>query len=106
VHLSLGGGPLEDCAADAHRERAAGVTGGAIGLVVAFAFTLPASLSWPALGFTFALSAASGLLRPDAGLQSTKADFTPALKEGRSQGWGRMTIDLPQVDEGQRPVSQ
>jgi len=78
------------------------VAGGALGLGVAFAgirfitwlmangreqFTLGAALNWPVLGFTFALAVAAGVLFGLApAMQSTKIDFTPALKENRLQG--------------------
>ena len=105
VRLSLGAGRWRLVRQMLTESVLLAVTGGAMGLLVAFAgirtitwliangrenFTLHASLNWPVLGFTFALSVLSGLvfgLTP--ALQSTKADFTPALKEGRSQGWGR-----------------
>ncbi len=78
------------------------VAGGALGLAVAFAgirfitwlvangrarFTLHATLDWPVLGFTFALAAVAGIVFGLApAIQCTKIDFTPALKENRSQG--------------------
>jgi predicted permease len=78
------------------------VTGGALGLGVGFAgirfitwlmangqghFTLRAELNWPVLGFTFALAIVAGLLFGLApAIQTTKVDFTPALKENRVQG--------------------
>ncbi len=78
------------------------LTGGALGLFVAFAgirfitwllangrldFTLRAQLDWPVLAFTFAIAIAAGILFGLApAIQSTKVDFTPALKESRSQG--------------------
>jgi predicted permease len=105
VRLSLGAGRWRIVRQMLTESVLLAVTGGAMGLFVAFAgirmitwliangrenFTLHASLSWPVLGFTFTLSVASGLVFGLApALQSTKADFTPALKEGRSQGWGR-----------------
>ncbi len=77
--------------------------GGALGMLVALAgirmitwliangrenFTLHASLDWPVLGFTFALAIVAGIVFGLApAVQATKVDFTPALKEGRSQGW-------------------
>ena len=76
--------------------------GGALGLAVALAgirfitwllangraeFTLRASLSWPVLAFTFGLAVAAGMLFGLApAIQATQLDFTPALKESRSQG--------------------
>jgi len=78
------------------------VTGGALGLSVAFAgirfitwllangreqFTLRAGLNWPVLGFTFALALVAGVLFGLApALQATNVDFTPALKESPLQG--------------------
>ena len=80
------------------------VAGGTLGLGVAFAgirfitwllangrdqFTLRAALNWPVLGFTFALAVAAGVLFGLApAIQSTKVDFTPALKENRLRGSG------------------
>ena len=80
------------------------VTGGVLGLGVAFAgiqfitwlmangraqFTLHAQLNWPVLAFTFALSVMAGMLFGLApAVQATKVDFTPALKESRTQGAG------------------
>jgi len=50
-------------------------------------FTLRAELNWPVLAFTFTLAVAAGLLFGLVpAIQSTKVDFTPALKENRSQG--------------------
>jgi predicted permease len=50
-------------------------------------FTLRAELNWPVLGFTFALAVAAGCLFGLApAIQSTKVDFTPALKDYRVQG--------------------
>ena len=76
--------------------------GGVLGLFVAFAgirlitwliangrenFTLHAALDWPVLGFTFALAVIAGMIFGLApAIQSTKVDFTPALKQGRSTG--------------------
>jgi len=78
------------------------VAGGTLGLGVAFTgirfitwllangreqFTLLAGLNWPVLCFTFALAVAAGVLFGLApGIQSTKVDFTPALKENRLRG--------------------
>ena len=78
------------------------VIGGVLGLGVGFAgirfitwlmangrdqFTLRAELNWPVLAFTFGLSVAAGMLFGLApAVQSTKVDFTPALKENRVQG--------------------
>ena len=103
VRLSLGAGRWRIVRQMLTESVLLAVTGGAMGLFVAFAgvrmitwliangrenFTLHASLNWPVLGFTFALSVASGLVFGLApALQSTKGDFIPALKEGRSQGW-------------------
>ena len=102
VRLSLGAGRWRIVRQMLTESVLLAVTGGAMGLFVAFAgvrlitwlmangrenFTLHAALNWPVLGFTFALSVACGLVFGLApALQSTKADFTPALKEGRSQG--------------------
>jgi predicted permease len=105
VRLSLGAGRWRIVRQMLTESVLLSVTGGAMGLLVGYAgirmitwllgngrenFTLHASLSWPVLGFTFALSVASGLVFGLApALESTKADYTPALKEGRAQGWGR-----------------
>ena len=105
VRLSLGAGRWRIVRQMLTESVLLAVAGGAMGLLVAFAgirmitwliangrenFTLHASLNWPVLGFTFALSVASGLVfGVTPALQSTKTDFTSALKEGRSQGWGR-----------------
>ncbi len=78
------------------------VFGGVLGLAVGFAgirfitwlmangraqFTLRAELNWPVLAFTFALSVVAGMIFGLApAIQSTKVDFTPALKESRVQG--------------------
>ena len=78
------------------------VAGGTLGLGVALAgirfitwllangreqFTLRAALNWPVLFFTFALAVAVGVLFGLApAIQSTKIDFTPALKQNRLQG--------------------
>lgn len=103
VRLSLGAGRWRIVRQMLTESVLLAVTGGTTGLFVAFAgvrmitwliangrenFTLHASLNWPVLGFTFALSVASGLVFGLApALESTKGDFTPALKAGRSQGW-------------------
>lgn len=104
VRLSLGAGRWRIVRQMLTESVLLALAGGAMGLFVAFAgirlitwlmangrenFSLHATLNWPVLGFTFALSVASGLVFGLApALQSTKTDFTPALKEGRSQGWG------------------
>ena len=50
-------------------------------------FSLRAEIDWPVLGFTFALAVAAGMLFGLApAIQATKVDFTPALKESRTQG--------------------
>ena len=80
------------------------VTGGVLGLGVGLAgvrfitwllangkeqFTLRAALDWHVLGFTFALAVVAGVLFGLApAIQSTRVDFTPALKENRLQGSG------------------
>jgi predicted permease len=78
------------------------VLGGLLGLAVGFGgiqfitwlmangrtgFTLHAALDWRVLGFTFAVSLAAGILFGLApAVQATKVDFTPALKESRTEG--------------------
>jgi predicted permease len=105
VRLSLGAGRWRIVRQMLTENVLLAVTGGSLGLLVGFAgirmitrliangrenFTLHASLNWPVLGFTFALSVVSGLVFGLApALQATKADFTAALKQGRAQGWGR-----------------
>jgi macrolide transport system ATP-binding/permease protein len=80
------------------------VSGGVLGLGVGLAgirfitwllangkeqFTLRAALDLQVLGFTFALAVVAGVIFGLApAIQSTKVDFTPALKENRLQGSG------------------
>jgi predicted permease len=102
VRLSLGAGRWRIVRQMLTETVLLAVTGGALGLFVAFAgirfitwllangranFTLHAAIDWRVLGFTFALAVASGMLFGLApALQATRVDFTPALKESRLQG--------------------
>jgi predicted permease len=102
VRLSLGAGRWRIVRQMLTESVLLSVIGGVLGLAVALAgirfitwlladgraeFTLRAALDWPVLGFTFALALVAGLLFGLApAIQATKVDFTPALKESRSQG--------------------
>jgi predicted permease len=105
VRLSLGAGRWRLVRQMLTESVLLSLTGGALGLVVAFAgirfitwllgngradFTLRAALDWPVLGFSFALAVVAGMLFGLApALQATRVDFTPALKESRSRGSAR-----------------
>jgi macrolide transport system ATP-binding/permease protein len=100
VRLSLGAGRMRVVRQLLTESVMLSLTGGALGLVVAFwgirSITwllsntrgdtlLRASLNWPVLGFTLALAVATGIVFGLApALQATKPDFTPALKETRA----------------------
>jgi len=102
VRLSLGAGRWRIVRQMLTESVLLSVMGGALGLLVALAgirfitwllangraeFTLHAALNWPVLGFTFALAVVAGMLFGLApAIQATRVDFTPALKESRTQG--------------------
>ena len=104
VRLSLGAGRWRIVRQMLTESVVLSLTGGVLGLFVAFAgirlitwliangrenFTLHAALHWPVLGFTFALAVIAGMLFGLApAIQATKIDFTPALKESRALGAG------------------
>ena len=100
VRLSLGAGRWRIVRQLLTESVMLSLTGGALGLLVAFwgirfitwviangkdDFTLHAELNWPVLGFTLALALVAGIVFGLApALQSTKGDLTPALKEGKT----------------------
>ena len=102
VRLSLGAGRWRIVRQMLTESVLLSVTGGVLGLVVALAgirmitwliangrenFTLHAELNWPVLAFTFGLAVLAGMLFGLApAIQSTKVDFTPALKASRTIG--------------------
>jgi macrolide transport system ATP-binding/permease protein len=102
VRLSLGAGRWRIVRQMLTESVLLSIIGGALGVFVALAgirfitwllangradFTLRAEIDWPVLGFTFALAVAAGMLFGLApAIQATKVDFTPALKESRTQG--------------------
>jgi predicted permease len=102
VRLSLGAGRWRIVRQMLTESMLLSVIGGALGVLVALAgirfitwllangradFTLRAEMDWPVLAFTFALAVAAGMLFGMApAIQATKVDFTPALKESRTQG--------------------
>ena len=102
VRLSLGAGRWRIVRQMLTESILLALTGGVLGLAVAAAgirlitlliangrdnFTLRAELDWPVLSFTFALAVVAGIVFGLApALQATKLDFTPALKEQRTQG--------------------
>ena len=102
VRLSLGAGRWRIVRQMLTESVLLSLTGGLMGLWVGFggihfitwllangrdAFTLHAELNWPVLGFTFGLALIAGILFGLApAIQATRQDFTPALKESRTQG--------------------
>jgi hypothetical protein len=56
-------------------------------LLIVFLIVAAAELNWPVLCFTFSLAVAAGVLFGLApAIQSTKIDFTPALKQNTGYG--------------------
>jgi len=102
VRLSLGAGRWRIVRQMLTESVLLAVLGGAVGVLVGLAgirfitwliangradFTLHAELNWPVLAFTFGLALLAGVLFGLApALQTTKVDFTPALKESRTIG--------------------
>jgi predicted permease len=102
VRLSLGAGRWRLVRQMLTESIALSLTGGALGLLVALAgirmitwllangapdLTLRAEVDWHVLGFTLTLSLLAGIVFGLApAWQATKLDYTPALKQSRTQG--------------------
>ncbi len=102
VRLSLGAGRWRIVRQMLTESVLLSVVGGALGLFVAYAgiglitwliangrqdFTLHAELNWTVLAFTFGLAVLAGAIFGLApALQATRLDYTPALKESRTEG--------------------
>jgi macrolide transport system ATP-binding/permease protein len=102
VRLSLGAGRWRIVRQMLTESVLLSVIGGALGVFIAEAgirfitwllangrgdFSLRAEIDWPVLWFTFVLAVTAGMLFGLApAIQATKVDFTPALKESRTQG--------------------
>ncbi|HTS30379.1 MAG TPA: ABC transporter permease [Bryobacteraceae bacterium] len=113
VRLSLGAGRWRIVRQMLTESALLSVAGGVLGLAVAFAgirlitwliangrenFSLHAELNWPVIGFTLGLSLLAGAIFGLApAIQATRIDFTPALKESRTQGvdTGRRAWRMP-----------